>query len=148
VDGEQAEYREDCVEVELGASQCSTSRIALIAPRTAEGWYGPKQPLHYSPLGKTNVSWTGTIEDLRRPSRPKQHRDFHRGGRPHPRGAGPYLQKIITRIMRWLTKQGFLIEEQDRTYLAEADWESALLPLQAAPAPTASRSGHERGRRC
>ena len=34
--------------------------------------------------------------------------------------------------MRWLTKQGFLIEEQDRTYLGEADRESALLPLQAA----------------
>jgi hypothetical protein len=34
--------------------------------------------------------------------------------------------------MRWLTKQGFLIEEQDQTYLAEADRESALLPLQAA----------------
>ena len=42
------------------------------------------------------------------------------------------LAKIITRIMRWLTKQGFLIDEQDRTYLAEADRESALLPLQAA----------------
>jgi len=34
--------------------------------------------------------------------------------------------------MRVLTKHGFLIEEQDRTYLAEADSESALLPLQAA----------------
>jgi hypothetical protein len=42
------------------------------------------------------------------------------------------LAKIITRIMRLLTRQGFLIEEQDRTYLAEADRESALLPLQAA----------------
>src|SRR5947207_7033102 len=42
------------------------------------------------------------------------------------------LAKIITRIMRVLTKHGFLIEEQDRTYLAEADRESALLPLQAA----------------
>ena len=31
-----------------------------------------------------------------------------------------------------MTKQGFLIEEQDRTYLAEADRESSLLPLQAA----------------
>jgi hypothetical protein len=42
------------------------------------------------------------------------------------------LAKIITRIMRLLTRQGFLIEEQDRSYLAEADRESALLPLQAA----------------
>ena len=34
--------------------------------------------------------------------------------------------------MRWLTKQGFLIEEQDRTYLAEADRDQVLMPLQAA----------------
>lgn len=34
--------------------------------------------------------------------------------------------------MRLLTRQGFLIEEQDRTYLADADGESSLLPLQAA----------------
>ena len=42
------------------------------------------------------------------------------------------LAKIISRIMRLLTRQGFLIEEQDRTYLADADGESSLLPLQAA----------------
>jgi Putative transposase len=42
------------------------------------------------------------------------------------------LAKIITRIMRLLTKHGFLIEEQDRTYITAADRESALLPLQAA----------------
>jgi hypothetical protein len=42
------------------------------------------------------------------------------------------LAKIITRIMRLLTKHGFLIEEQDRTYLAEGERDSALLPLQAA----------------
>jgi hypothetical protein len=34
--------------------------------------------------------------------------------------------------MRLLTRQGFLIEEQGMTYLAEADKESSLLPLQAA----------------
>ena len=33
---------------------------------------------------------------------------------------------------------------RDRTYLADADRESSLLPLQAPRAPTASRSGHER----
>jgi hypothetical protein len=42
------------------------------------------------------------------------------------------LAKIISRIMRLLTRQGFLIEEQGTTYLGEADRESALLPLQAA----------------
>ena len=34
--------------------------------------------------------------------------------------------------MRLLTRQDFLIEEQGRTYLAEADRDSALTPLQAA----------------
>jgi hypothetical protein len=34
--------------------------------------------------------------------------------------------------MRLLTRQGFLIEEQGMTYLAEADRESSLLSLQAA----------------
>ena len=34
--------------------------------------------------------------------------------------------------MRLLTKHGFLIEEQDRTYITAGDRESALLPLQAA----------------
>jgi Putative transposase len=34
--------------------------------------------------------------------------------------------------MRLLTRQGFLIEEQGMNYVAEADRESALLPLQAA----------------
>jgi Putative transposase len=34
--------------------------------------------------------------------------------------------------MRLLTRLGFLIEEQGMTYLAEADRESSLLPLQAA----------------
>jgi hypothetical protein len=73
---------------------------------------------------------------------------FHEVAAPTLEELQALFAKIITRIMRWLTKQGFLIEEQDRTYLAEADRESALLPLQRPPAPTASRSGHERGRRC
>ena len=57
---------------------------------------------------------------------------FHEVAAPTIEELHALLAKIITRIMRWLTKQGFLIEEQDRTYLAEADRESALLPLQAA----------------
>ncbi|MGB9277012.1 MAG: transposase, partial [Terrimicrobiaceae bacterium] len=57
---------------------------------------------------------------------------FHEVAAPTLEEMQALLAKIITRIMRWLTKQGFLIEEQDRTYLAEADRESALLPLQAA----------------
>jgi len=42
------------------------------------------------------------------------------------------LIKIITRIMTVLTRQGYLIEEQGMSYLAEADGDSALTPLQAA----------------
>ena len=57
---------------------------------------------------------------------------FHEVAAPTLEELQALLAKIIKRIMRWLTKQGFLIEEQDRTYLAEADRESALLPLQAA----------------
>ena len=42
------------------------------------------------------------------------------------------LVKIIKRIMKLLTRTGHLIEEQGMTYLAEADGDSALTPLQAA----------------
>ena len=51
---------------------------------------------------------------------------FHEVAAPTLEELHALLAKIITRIMRWLTKQGFLIEEQDRTYLAEADRENAL----------------------
>ena len=57
---------------------------------------------------------------------------FHEVAAPTSEELQALLAKIITRIMRLLTKHGFLSEEQDRTYLAEADRESALLPLQAA----------------
>ena len=36
------------------------------------------------------------------------------------------LAKIITRTMRLLTRLGALIEEPDRTYLAETDTDGAL----------------------
>jgi hypothetical protein len=42
------------------------------------------------------------------------------------------LVKITTRIMRLLTHQGLLIEEQGMSYLAEPDSNRALTPLQAA----------------
>jgi hypothetical protein len=42
------------------------------------------------------------------------------------------LLKIITRTMRLLTRLGVLIEEPDRTYLAETDTDGALRSLQAA----------------
>ena len=42
------------------------------------------------------------------------------------------LVKIITRIMRVLTRQGYLIEEQGMSYLADIDADNPLRPLQAA----------------
>ena len=42
------------------------------------------------------------------------------------------LNRIIQRIVRLLTRTGYLIEEQGMRYLAEADPDRALTPLQAA----------------
>ncbi|MGH7261640.1 MAG: transposase, partial [Nitrospiraceae bacterium] len=42
------------------------------------------------------------------------------------------LSRIIRRLMKLLTRKGYLIEEQGMTYLAEAGPEAALTPLQAA----------------
>ncbi len=42
------------------------------------------------------------------------------------------LHQIIERIMKLLTRQGYLIEEQGMTYLAETDADTALAPLQSA----------------
>ena len=46
---------------------------------------------------------------------------FHEVAAPTIEELHALLAKIITRIMRLLTRQGFLIEEQGMTYLAEAD---------------------------
>ena len=42
------------------------------------------------------------------------------------------LDKIITRLMKMLTRQGYLVEEQGMTCLADLDAPNALRPLQAA----------------
>ena len=42
------------------------------------------------------------------------------------------LDRIITRIMKWLTRQGYLIEEEGMSYLGEIAADRALTPLQAA----------------
>jgi hypothetical protein len=57
---------------------------------------------------------------------------FHEVAAPTLEELQALLAKIITRIMRLLTRQGFLIEEQDRTYLAETATDQVLTPLQAA----------------
>ena len=42
------------------------------------------------------------------------------------------LDKIINRILKLLTKAGHLIEEEGMVYLASADPDNVLAPLQAA----------------
>lgn len=57
------------------------------------------------------------------------------------------LGKIITRVLRLLTREGRLVEEEGVTYVADAhgavDPDNLLAPLQAA-----SRSGRGRGAKC
>jgi len=57
---------------------------------------------------------------------------FHAVPAPTGEQLQALLGKIITRIMRVLTRHGALIEEQGVTYLADFDAPSALTPLQAA----------------
>jgi hypothetical protein len=56
---------------------------------------------------------------------------FHEVAAPNLEEQQALLVKMITRIMRLLTRQGFLIEEQGVTYLAGANRDRALTPLQA-----------------
>ncbi|MCP5016096.1 MAG: IS91 family transposase, partial [Ketobacter sp.] len=42
------------------------------------------------------------------------------------------LNQIINRVMKLLTRQGYLVEEQDRIFMAETDTDTAMAPLQAA----------------
>jgi hypothetical protein len=42
------------------------------------------------------------------------------------------LRRIIKRIMKFLTRKGFLIEDQGTTYLADTDRDTTLGPLQVA----------------
>jgi hypothetical protein len=57
---------------------------------------------------------------------------FHQAAAPTIEELRALLAKIITGVMRLLTSQGFLIAEQGMTYVAEADRDHALSPLQAA----------------
>ena len=57
---------------------------------------------------------------------------FHEAAPPSTDELEAVLRKIITRTMRLLTRLGALIEEPERTYLAEADSDGALRSLQAA----------------
>ena len=58
------------------------------------------------------------------------------------------LTRIIKRLMKFLTRKGFLIEEQGMSYLADSDPDPRSGPCGRRPAPTALPSGPGRGRRC
>ncbi|MGH8532689.1 MAG: transposase, partial [Gammaproteobacteria bacterium] len=57
---------------------------------------------------------------------------FHPVRAPTPGELQTLLNRIIKRLMRLLTRQGYLIEEPGMTYLGDTDPEAALAPLQAA----------------
>jgi hypothetical protein len=58
--------------------------------------------------------------------------EFHAVRAPTSVQLHALLARIIKRLMRLLTRLGYLIEEQGRTYLADTDPDSALGPLQSA----------------
>ena len=62
------------------------------------------------------------------------------------------LHKIITRLMKLLTRRGVLVEEEGSTYMADNDGDSdearVLRPLQAAACTYRIAFGPRAGRRC
>ena len=57
---------------------------------------------------------------------------FHEARAPSLAELEGLLNRIIGRILKLLTRTGYLIEEQGMSYLAEAQSDRALTPLQAA----------------
>ncbi|MGH8480819.1 MAG: transposase, partial [Gammaproteobacteria bacterium] len=57
---------------------------------------------------------------------------FHEVGAPTAEQLQTLLARIITRLMKFLTRKGFLIKEQGMSYLADTDPDTALGPLRAA----------------
>ena len=57
---------------------------------------------------------------------------FHAVRAPTATGVQVLLSRIIKRIMKFLTRKGYLIQEQGMTYLTDTDLDLALGPLQAA----------------
>jgi hypothetical protein len=57
---------------------------------------------------------------------------FHEVRGPTAAELEALLSRIIQRVLKLLTRTGYLIEEQGMTYLAEAESDRALMPLQAA----------------
>ena len=57
---------------------------------------------------------------------------FHAVRAPTAEELQTLLARIIKRLMRLLTRKGFLIEEQGMSYLADTDPDIVLGPLRAA----------------
>jgi hypothetical protein len=57
---------------------------------------------------------------------------FHEARAPSVAELEELLSRIIQRIVKLLTRTGYLIEEQGMSYLAQAESDRALTPLQAA----------------
>ncbi len=57
---------------------------------------------------------------------------FHPVRAPTDEQLHTLLHQIIKRIMRLLTRQGYLFEEQGTAYLADTETDTALAPLQSA----------------
>ncbi len=73
---------------------------------------------------------------------------FHAVRAPTAEELQTLLARIIKRLMKFLTRKGFLIEEQGMSYLADSDPDLALGPLRRRPAPTGSPWGPGRAKKC
>ena len=71
---------------------------------------------------------------------------FHEVRAPTAGELQSLLSRIIKRLMRLLTREGYLIEEQGMTYLADTDPDLGLGPLQAAACTYRIALGPRRGR--
>ncbi|MGH8473873.1 MAG: IS91 family transposase, partial [Gammaproteobacteria bacterium] len=58
------------------------------------------------------------------------------------------LSRIIRRLMKFLTRKGFLIEEQGMSYLADTDPDLELAPLRAAACTYRIALGPRAGQKC
>ena len=57
---------------------------------------------------------------------------FHPVRAPTAEQLQTLLHQIIKRVMKLLTRLGYLVEEQDMLFLAETDTDAAMAPLQSA----------------
>ncbi|MGH7184902.1 MAG: hypothetical protein ACREVR_12665 [Burkholderiales bacterium] len=66
---------------------------------------------------------------------------FHEVRAPTATQLHDLLAKLITRIMKCLTRRGYLVAEEAMTYLADTDPDNVLAPLQAASCTFRSWAG-------